>query len=71
MVRLVCRLGGSEWQGMWARPNGVQAGTHKCGLRGNASGPTGGDRGSECGSARGVKCSPSPVRMQAATDTDR
>jgi hypothetical protein len=36
-------------------------------LRGVESGPTGGDRGSECGSERAVECRPRPVRMQATT----
>ena len=67
MLRLAYRSGGGEWQGMWARRGGVQAGAHECGLRGNESGPMGGDRGSECGSERSVECRPSPVRMQAAT----
>jgi hypothetical protein len=30
----------------------------ECRLRGNEFGPTGGDRGSECGSARALECRP-------------
>jgi hypothetical protein len=69
MLRLAYRSGGGEWQGMWASRGGVQAGAHECGLRGNESGPMGGDRGSECGAERAVECRPSPVRMQAATQS--
>jgi hypothetical protein len=67
MLRLAYRSGGGEWQGMWARRGGVQAGAHECGLRGNEPGPMGGDRGSECGSERAVECRLSPVRRPAAT----
>jgi hypothetical protein len=67
MLRLAYRSGGGEWQGLWARRDGVQAGAPECRLSGTESGPTGGDRGSQCGPARAVECSPRPVRMQAAT----
>jgi hypothetical protein len=70
MVRLACPWAGGEWQGVWARRDGVQAGAPKCSLRGTESGPAGGDRGSECGSERAVECRPCPVRMQAATPMD-
>jgi hypothetical protein len=69
--RRAYRLAGGEWQGVWARRDGVQAGAPECSLRGTESGPAGADRGSKCGSERAVECRPRPVRMQAATAIDQ
>jgi hypothetical protein len=65
--RLAYRLVDGEWQELWACRGEVQAGTPECSLRGTESGPTGGDRGSDGGLARAVKCRPSSFPMQAAT----
>jgi hypothetical protein len=70
IAQLACQWAGGEWQGLWACRDGVQAGVPECSLRGTEFGPTGGDRGSECGSARAVECRPRLLGMQAATDTD-
>src|SRR5262245_60759581 len=67
ILRLAYRLVDGEWQELWACRGEVQAGTPECSLRGTESSPTGGDRGSDCGLARAVKCRPSSFPMQAAT----
>jgi hypothetical protein len=67
IVQLACEGAGGEWQGRWARRDGVQAGGLECSLRGDEFGPTGGDRGNECGSARALECGPRLFGMQAAT----
>jgi hypothetical protein len=67
IVRLACQWADGEWQGRWARRDGVQAGAPECRLRCTESGPTGGDRGSECGSAMALECRPRLFGMQAAT----